>query len=189
MIKLKVSKVDAARRQIDTAIELLFGGGDPVSVHTLAAAGARVVRDLSEQKGGQPWDDIILPGRHKEFLAALNRRGNFLKHADRDTDEILELEEEANDAVLLMAVMSYRYLGHEATTEMGVFLSWWIIMHPSVWNPEQEEVARLYGNNYLDSTRQDRLDMGKALLDQRRRSQWLATARGNYRNSLDPSMG
>ena len=35
-MSLKVSKIDAATRQLDTAIELWFSGGDAVSIHTLA---------------------------------------------------------------------------------------------------------------------------------------------------------
>ena len=36
--KLHVTKLDAARRQLETAITLWFHDGDPVSIHTLAAA-------------------------------------------------------------------------------------------------------------------------------------------------------
>jgi len=36
--KLKISKLDAAKRQLETAIRLYFNEADPVSVHTLAGA-------------------------------------------------------------------------------------------------------------------------------------------------------
>jgi hypothetical protein len=44
--KIKISKLDAARRQLDTAIRLYFMEGDPVSVHTLAAAAFEILKDL-----------------------------------------------------------------------------------------------------------------------------------------------
>jgi hypothetical protein len=43
---LKVSKTDVAKRQIETAIRLWFFSGDPVSIHTLAAAAHQILHDL-----------------------------------------------------------------------------------------------------------------------------------------------
>jgi hypothetical protein len=36
--KLKISKLDAAKRQLEVAIRLYFYFGDPVAIHTLTAA-------------------------------------------------------------------------------------------------------------------------------------------------------
>jgi hypothetical protein len=47
----RLSKLDAARRQVDTAIELNFEGRDLVSVWTLAAAAYNILRDLMEKAG------------------------------------------------------------------------------------------------------------------------------------------
>mgnify|MGYP001568694580 CR=1 FL=1 len=38
MAKIKVNKSEAARRQIDVAIRILFRNEDPVAIHTLAMA-------------------------------------------------------------------------------------------------------------------------------------------------------
>ncbi len=48
---LEISKLDAAKRQLDTAIRLYFCDGDPVSIHTLAAASYNILRDVTEQIG------------------------------------------------------------------------------------------------------------------------------------------
>ena len=50
MAKIRVTKVEAARRQIDTAIRMLFSNEDPVAVHTLAMAALRIVRDLAAKR-------------------------------------------------------------------------------------------------------------------------------------------
>jgi hypothetical protein len=42
---VSLSKIDAARRQLETAILLYFRDGDAVSIHTLAAGGNSVVND------------------------------------------------------------------------------------------------------------------------------------------------
>jgi hypothetical protein len=44
--KLRIYKIEAARRQLDSAIELWFLDKDEVSVHTLAAAAYQLVHDL-----------------------------------------------------------------------------------------------------------------------------------------------
>jgi hypothetical protein len=67
MAKIRIDKIEAARRQIDTAIELHFEGRDVVSTHTLVSAGGRILRDLCEQKNtATMWDDfkkIIRPDK------------------------------------------------------------------------------------------------------------------------------
>lgn len=47
---LHISKLDSARRQLETAVRLFFVDGDPVSVHTLAAAAGEVLADLARQE-------------------------------------------------------------------------------------------------------------------------------------------
>jgi hypothetical protein len=49
--EFKVSKLDAAKRQLETAIRLYFSDGDPVSIHTLTAAAYNILRDVTKQKG------------------------------------------------------------------------------------------------------------------------------------------
>ena len=53
--KLRLTKLDAARRQLETAVRLYFHEGDPVSTHTLAAAAYNVLRALNKRQGGPRW--------------------------------------------------------------------------------------------------------------------------------------
>jgi hypothetical protein len=41
--KITISKFDAARRQLNTAITLWFADGDPVAIHTLAYAAYEII--------------------------------------------------------------------------------------------------------------------------------------------------
>ena len=50
--KISISKLDAACRQLDCAIELWFADGDPVSIHTLACASHQIIHDI--KKLGHP---------------------------------------------------------------------------------------------------------------------------------------
>jgi hypothetical protein len=47
--KIKISKLEAARRQVETAIRIYFANGDPVSIHTLAAASLQILVDLDKK--------------------------------------------------------------------------------------------------------------------------------------------
>ena len=49
---IRVSKLDAARRQLDCAIELWFADKDAVSTHGLAAAAHQIIHDTNRKKGG-----------------------------------------------------------------------------------------------------------------------------------------
>ena len=46
--KISISKLDAACRQLDCAIELWFADGDPVSIHTLACASHQIIHDIKK---------------------------------------------------------------------------------------------------------------------------------------------
>ena len=50
--KLCVSKLEAGKRQLETAITLYFNYGDPVSIHSLSAAAYVIFRDLNKRRGG-----------------------------------------------------------------------------------------------------------------------------------------
>jgi hypothetical protein len=52
--KLKLSKLDCARRQLELAIELYFMERDPVSIHTLAGAVYQLLTDINKHRGGKP---------------------------------------------------------------------------------------------------------------------------------------
>ncbi len=47
----EISKVDAARRQLDTSLKLYFQNQDAISIHTLASAAQNILQDLSKRKG------------------------------------------------------------------------------------------------------------------------------------------
>ena len=51
MKEFKVSKLDAAKWQLETAIRLYFSDSDPVSIHTVTAAAYNILRDVTKQKG------------------------------------------------------------------------------------------------------------------------------------------
>ena len=82
----EITKIDAARRQLRTAIELWFADGDPISIHTLAAAAYQIIHDLNRRNKGP---DLLLDSKYikdekrREFVSLVKSTSNFMKHADR----------------------------------------------------------------------------------------------------------
>ena len=105
MNETRITKRQAAQRQIDAGIRMLFRNDDPVAIHTVAMAAFRILSDLVKQRGLEhPIDSMIRPGKEKKFWRGINSSANFFKHADKDPDDISDgFLEEANDSVLLIS--------------------------------------------------------------------------------------
>ncbi len=98
MAELRTNKPDAARRQLDAAIRMLFSNEDALAIHTIACAADRILRDLADKSGKSKFHEAlktrIKPGMEKQFWAAMNKSANYLKHADTYPDELLEAVQE-----------------------------------------------------------------------------------------------
>ena len=132
MSEREVSKTEAARRLIDTAISMLFRNDDPLAVHIVAMAGFRVLKDLAKSRGLEhTLDSMIRAGMEKEFWGGFSDAANFLKHAERDPNAVLSpFSEDTNDMLLVLACTYYESLGKRWTLEMGVLVFWYMSLHP-----------------------------------------------------------
>ena len=176
---IRLNKPEAARRQIDAAIRLLFSGEDPAAIHTLAMAGFQILRDLVSKKNvsvmEQYFDAIIKPGMKGAFWSSVGSLANFLKHADRDPDKIHDgIEECANDAVLFVACTYYHDLGYSFTPEMWAMLFWFRALHPELFeekaDPRVFAAVEAVGVSIRTLPRKDQLAFGRRVLDLKRRS-------------------
>jgi hypothetical protein len=173
----KISKIEAARRQLDSAIRLYFDNEDLLAVHALSRAAFRVLYDL------QPAND-----NHKELVTKtiqylgwgnFNELTNFLKHADRDPDaEVDEPSEPAIQIGIGFAAMLYQHTTKTLTLEMKAFHVWMKVMNPEhfpdVREPDWEfEEDYLAANEVLKSqSREVRVASGKALLQALKDKRW-----------------
>lgn len=147
MTTLTINKLDAAQRQLDTAIRLTFSVGDPVAIHTLAAAASRIIRDLCEARGDVEaylrFTDWIKPEYLREFWGKYNASANFLKHADQDHSASHDLNPDGTDYLMLNAVHWYHGLESQMATEMRVFMYWFAACHPNILIRESDGDTRL----------------------------------------------
>ncbi|VVO95173.1 hypothetical protein PS903_02489 [Pseudomonas fluorescens] len=145
-MKVICTKFEAASRQLDEAIALLFADHDPLAVRTLAAAAHGLLADLVEhnQPNGS-WRSHLIDTSglsRKEALEVINSAQNFLKHADRDPDAHLRFEEEENEHIIFIATLECGELGGPLTTAMQAFQIWYLARYPDKIGAESELVIK-----------------------------------------------
>jgi hypothetical protein len=149
---IKVSKLDAARRQLDGAIELWFSDGDPVAIHALACAAHQIVQDIGANQGQRGAHienlakEVAKPEHLQEVVAELRRPMNFFKHADRDPRAMLEFEPSLSDFFITVAILGLREIGERPSHIQRAF-GLWNSFHRPTWFKKGllEEVAERFG--------------------------------------------
>jgi hypothetical protein len=139
---LNITKLDASKRQLETAILLYFQNGDPVSIHTLTAAAYNILRALNEERGG----DLMLKDfwkfldskEQKLFHRSVNEAENFFKHADKDPDVSYKFNPESSEAMLADAAQKYIQLTGEYPPYLHLFLTWFVLQHRSMFGDVPE---------------------------------------------------
>jgi hypothetical protein len=146
--ELVVDKIDAARRQMETAITMFFNDGDVVSQHTLVMAAHGIVYDLASKRGigGSIKDSTLVPAdARKKFIDALHLPQNFFKHADRNPGGRIRFRYNGTQFFLFDAVRLFALLARQVTYPMRVFLMWFFLCYPDlvVFRPREADFQQL----------------------------------------------
>lgn len=138
---MKVTKLDAARRQLKTAIELWANDGDPVSIHSLAFAAHQIIHDLNRRNGGPTLlldEPSIRPEKKNEFANLIKQDANFFKHADNRTKGRIkppveiDFDVESNELFIAITIVGLQYLGQTLTELEIAFYTWYRINRPDL---------------------------------------------------------
>lgn len=135
----KITKLQAARRQLHTAIRLFLSGEDIVSAHTLASASHEILRNLLKAKGGASAlkDSPYVKAEYKnEFNKHRNRPSNFLKHAGRDPNDVLTFYQMFCAIWLIDCCMMYRALTGKLSRTCAAFTMWFAVERPNCFIDE-----------------------------------------------------
>lgn len=139
-----INKLDAACRQLDSAISLYFRESDPVAVHTLACAAHQVIHDINKHKKNP---DLL----YEKFITRrgfkkeqINEHYNFFKHADHDPDPNREIEfnPKFTEIFMLFAIRGLTHLGVTHSYKMSAFL-----LYFQVHNPKLSKIHELIGDS------------------------------------------
>ena len=157
-----VSKTDAAKRQLETAIRLWFFSQDPISVHTLAAAAHQVLHDLGAARGTPTILRGLgaIPDKYKERVyKAVSSYENFFKHGTRDPNKILNFNPDVTEAFLLDSVIMYMNLTNEDVPMLSIFKAWMFLKHPQFFNPaDVEKVKNIFSAAPIDFTKISKME-------------------------------
>jgi hypothetical protein len=77
----------------------------------------------------------VLMNKRSEQRAWPSKAANFLKHADRDSEDFLAINDLNNESILIGASISYLQLMQNATPEMRAYMAYW-----SVKNEEEHDL-------------------------------------------------
>jgi hypothetical protein len=138
---IKVSKLGAAKRQLDHAIETWFYEGDPVVIHALTAAAYEIVQNLHAKSGDSEFvmKEFLkkrIPDKEalEQVMVALRKPMVFFKHADRDPHAILEFNPDSNIPLMVLASAALVGLGEQKSSSIFILQCWTRIHHPRLYN-------------------------------------------------------
>ncbi|MES9898765.1 MAG: hypothetical protein ABW148_07060 [Sedimenticola sp.] len=129
-----ITKIEAAQRQLVTAIELFFRNGDPVSIHSLATNAWEVIDALCTNYGVDSVSDDtrghIVGSKDLKFDYINSPYRNFFKHSDRDPNSVLEgFNDEKNDSIIFLGVEDYIRLRKTSPIELQVYQLWYLALN------------------------------------------------------------
>jgi hypothetical protein len=110
-----IEKFEAAQRQLDCALRLWVADEDSLAIHTLAYAACGLLRDLF----GSHKAEVLRKFKASQKFGTLP---NFLKHADRDPDYVLNTHSKISvHLTLALAIRLWEEHGRKKTPEMIAF--------------------------------------------------------------------
>jgi hypothetical protein len=134
-IPIMITKLDAARRQLASAIRLWFNGGDPVSIHTLSFAAYEVIHVISKHRDKYRRDlifdsDLIVDEHRSEFNKLMKLHAGFFKHANKDPDGSIEFHPRTSELFILFTILGLETLQEPVAGEERAFMLWRYFNYP-----------------------------------------------------------
>ncbi len=103
----EISKLEAANRQLCTAIRLFFDNGDAIAIHSLACA-AREIYEKNCARARKPrMVDVLVRAypdyTEKAIFDLINKARNFFKHGETSLQDKIAFSDRMNDFQILSA--------------------------------------------------------------------------------------
>jgi hypothetical protein len=135
-----VSKLDAARRQLATAIELWFHDKDQVSIHTLSFAAYEVIHSVSRKKGRTQtliFDSPVVKKEYRgQFSSFVKRTASFFKHGEHDPEGTIEFQPIISEFFIVFAIVGLDAIGISANEYEATFMWWFLFNRPEMLTQE-----------------------------------------------------
>jgi hypothetical protein len=128
---IRVTKIDAARSQLKTAITLWFDDGDPVSILALAHGAHEILHRIYRNRGFSDllYDAKIIKEEYRpEFARALKAAPSFIKHFNQsqheEEDTAIEFPYWECMLFIYFSVYAISKITNELSDEETAFWAW-----------------------------------------------------------------
>ena len=144
--KITITKIDAAQRQLQTAVMLWFTGGDPVSIHTLAYAAYEIIHAVSKRMNPSRrdllFDSLVVKDEHRsDFNLVLKKHANFFKHGNKADETAIDFHPVASELFIMFSILGLSSCGAVRSDEEAAYLSWIQIHHPEFLTDQGRKVV------------------------------------------------
>ena len=134
-MKIKIKKLEAARRQLQEAIRLWFFGGDIVALLSLAFSAHQIVHDINRRENGRDllYDSYKIKDEYrKEWINLVKAPYNFFKHADKDpdTNAAVEFDPKIAKFILIFTTVGLEEMGCELNEVECAFNFYFMMTNP-----------------------------------------------------------
>jgi hypothetical protein len=148
--EITITKIEAARRQLRTAIELWFSDGDSVSTHALARAAYQVIHDLNRQQKGPEllFDSSLVKDEYQKAMRSrLTAPSNFMKHGgDRGKKtgmlSTISFDPDLTRGFILFAIYGLGHLQQDRAIEEIAFELWHGLHRPDLLSEAGQELLK-----------------------------------------------
>jgi hypothetical protein len=131
--KVRIPKLEAARRQLRVAISLWFQDGDEVAIHTLACAAHQIIHDINQHRGGAEllFNNLNFREEYRgEVIKWFKKEMNFFKHADKDPEGVIDFDPKLTEMFIMASLMGIELFGLRHDSTEGAFIMWYGLKNP-----------------------------------------------------------
>ena len=149
----RISKLQAAKEQIDEAIWMFFNKRSAVAIHSIVGAAHQVLHDVSNRSISmvKSQKQTDLRGEGKDWIKKLNKEYNFFKHGIDDPSELLTFDPLLHAFYLVDCVYMYRNITGEKHFSHSLYDTWFSLSHPGcIGNENVREFAKLIATHEWD---------------------------------------
>jgi hypothetical protein len=166
------TKIDVARSQLVTALDLFVRDKDPISVHCLACGGGEIIEGLAEAEDKEPFSTHILQTQPQLDRPKIRRLRNTywnafkhfydLKGAQREDEELLgDFNDTKNDVALYIGWHDYGLACNKMPVSAQVFQVWWYALNED--KLAQNAPFEIYRTAFPDIKKVDRAEQKRRL--------------------------
>jgi hypothetical protein len=163
-LTIKVSKLNAAKRQLETAIRLYFNDADPVSIHTLTGASHAVLTYLAKKNCNKaPINDFSIKNAYKrEMRRKIQAAKNNVTSADKTPGSTVTVNMLTNEHFLFDACEKYMGLTLEQVPFFIIYRGWFVYKHPNMFTFPRGKHAII--KNLMNTYHGDKIEYFSAMM-------------------------